>query len=101
MQLQNDLAEWEEVQQSFVSMERTPEETDAIFSIISGILALGNVNIIGGDQSQIDPSTRHSFDDACTLMYLDSKKVEEGITTKISTAGTVTVDARRDVAMMK
>jgi hypothetical protein len=48
---------------------------------------LGNTQIVGGDTSEIDSNSKTDFANACGLLFLDPKSVEEGICLKVSVAG--------------
>lgn len=93
----DDLAEWKDVCEAFKSMMLTSEEIDAIFSIVSGVLLMGNVKVIGvakeglPNASELDPNTKEVFETACGLMALDAPKTEEGLTVKYSHAGNQTI----------
>lgn len=98
----NDLEEWADVNKSFVSMQRTPEEINGIMSIIAGVLLMGNVVIKGGETAAID--NKSVFEEACNLMFLDPKGVEEGISVKVSSAGAETVKgtwSEKDAEILK
>nr|AAQ88310.1 myosin A [Gregarina polymorpha] len=89
----NDLDEWKDVCESFDSMMMSAEERDSVLSICSGVLLMGNVNVVAvakqglDDAAEIEEASRATFEDACALMFIDPKAVEEGITVKISIAG--------------
>eukprot|EP01071_Lankesteria_metandrocarpae_P005010 Lankesteria_metandrocarpae@DN3807_c0_g1_i1.p1 len=89
----DDLAEWADVEASLDSMGTSKEQKMSIFSIVSGVLMLGNVDIVAKeldgvpDAAVIADTHREEFENACKLLYLDPKKTEEGICIKISFAG--------------
>lgn len=89
----DDLAEWADVQKSFESMRISDEDKASIFSIVSGVLLLGNVEIGTEarpgvpDAACLDDANRALLKEACELLFLDPALVEEGIVTKISKAG--------------
>eukprot|EP00917_Polyrhabdina_sp_WS-2016_P014637 GHVP01031990.1.p1 GENE.GHVP01031990.1~~GHVP01031990.1.p1 ORF type:complete len:828 (+),score=177.56 GHVP01031990.1:27-2510(+) len=89
----DDLEEWGLVDGAFESMMMSKEEKDTVYSIVSGVLAIGDVAIASvekegvPDAAEIPESERIKFNEACELMGLDAAKVEEGMTIKISMAG--------------
>eukprot|EP01056_Protomagalhaensia_sp_Gyna25_P003135 Protomagalhaensia_sp_Gyna_25__3134@NODE_286_length_4042_cov_30_477142_g220_i0_p1_GENE_NODE_286_length_4042_cov_30_477142_g220_i0NODE_286_length_4042_cov_30_477142_g220_i0_p1_ORF_typecomplete_len830_score162_11Myosin_head/PF00063_21/4_8e177AAA_30/PF13604_6/0_042AAA_30/PF13604_6/1_1e02TniB/PF05621_11/0_0037AAA_16/PF13191_6/0_035AAA_22/PF13401_6/0_066ABC_tran/PF00005_27/0_059RdRP_2/PF00978_21/0_098_NODE_286_length_4042_cov_30_477142_g220_i01462635 len=93
----DDLEEWADVRRAFVSMMMSEEEADSVMSIVSGVILLGDVKILGvakaglDDASEIEAGSRKLFEDACGLLFIDPKLVEEGLTVKISMAGGVEI----------
>eukprot|EP01055_Gregarina_sp_Pseudo9_P000942 Gregarina_sp_Pseudo_9__941@NODE_15_length_6304_cov_17_343815_g13_i0_p1_GENE_NODE_15_length_6304_cov_17_343815_g13_i0NODE_15_length_6304_cov_17_343815_g13_i0_p1_ORF_typecomplete_len831_score196_02Myosin_head/PF00063_21/2_5e175TniB/PF05621_11/0_0044AAA_22/PF13401_6/1_2e04AAA_22/PF13401_6/0_093AAA_16/PF13191_6/0_15AAA_30/PF13604_6/0_089ABC_tran/PF00005_27/0_22ABC_tran/PF00005_27/1_6e04_NODE_15_length_6304_cov_17_343815_g13_i0762568 len=89
----DDLEEWADVRKAFIAMQLTPDESDSIMSIVSGVILMGNVAVNGvaksglDDAAEIDEGSRKTFEDACTLLFIDPKATEEGLCVKISIAG--------------
>lgn len=96
----DDVAEFEEVCQSFKSMNLSEDEVSSIWSIVSGVLMLGNVEISavkeGGidDAAAIDGESLAVFNDACNLLFLDAQRVKEELTIKVSYAGGNRIEGR-------
>lgn len=81
------------VQEALTFMRLTEAEKESIFSIVSGILLLGNVEISSiekqgiPDAASLAEEPRQLLHEACGLLYLDSALIEEGLSVKISNAG--------------
>lgn len=89
-------------------MQLSPDEVDTIFSIVSGVLMLGNViflskNIAGQDNAaELDQKSKSSLADACDLLFLDDPgKVADYLcsTTKIIGKEEVTVRVQHGEAV--
>lgn len=93
----DDVTEFKDVNVSFDYMGLTAAQKEAIFSIVAGVLELGNVKFIAKekqgipDAAEIDPESRETLTHACKLLYLNEALIEEGLTIKISSAGGETV----------
>lgn len=91
--LQDDLQEWEEVQKALQFMQMTSTEIESIFSIVSGVLLLGNIHITCTekqgfpDAADLNPENQQLLMDACQLLFLDPILVREGLLVRISKAG--------------
>ncbi|CBZ54561.1 hypothetical protein NCLIV_049900 [Neospora caninum Liverpool] len=89
----DDVAEFQEVCESFRSMNLTEDEVASVWSIVSGVLLLGNVEVTatkdGGidDAAAIEGASLEVFNKACQLLFLDAQRVREELTIKISYAG--------------
>eukprot|EP00918_Siedleckia_nematoides_P093412 GHVU01205023.1.p1 GENE.GHVU01205023.1~~GHVU01205023.1.p1 ORF type:complete len:705 (-),score=155.74 GHVU01205023.1:920-3034(-) len=96
----DDVEEFHDVMKSFRAMLLSEPEIEAILSIVSGVMLLGNVAIIGVEESGmpdaaiLDPATKDTFKRACQLLHLDPDKVEFELINKISQAGGETVKGR-------
>eukprot|EP00922_Rhytidocystis_sp_ex-Travisia-forbesii_P048912 GHVS01072824.1.p1 GENE.GHVS01072824.1~~GHVS01072824.1.p1 ORF type:complete len:839 (-),score=138.58 GHVS01072824.1:86-2602(-) len=89
----NDVEEFEEVQQSFKSMKMSESQIASIWSIVSGVLLLGNVKHgskeMSGvpDAAVIEGEALVVLDRACALLFLDKDKVLHELTVKTTYAG--------------
>nr|AAQ88311.1 myosin B [Gregarina polymorpha] len=97
----DDVADWEEVQQSLVSMQLTSEDIDNVFSIVSGVLKLGNVQFDGetidgqDNAAKLDSANYELLREACSLLKLDDvEKVATGLCTTVKTIGNEQVTVR-------
>nr|AZL94460.1 myosin 2 [Nephromyces sp. MMRI]AZL94461.1 myosin 2 [Nephromyces sp. MMRI] len=89
----NDLHEYEDVTNSFKSMNISPENVDAVWSIVSGVLLLGNVNVgrreASGveDAASIEGDDLKTLEDACKLLFLSSGEILHELLVKTTYAG--------------
>ncbi|PFH35758.1 myosin A [Besnoitia besnoiti] len=96
----DDIAEFHEVCESFRSMNLKDDEIDSIWSIVSGVLLLGNVEVSatksGGidDAAAIEGKNLDVFKDACELLFLDAERVRQELTIKVSFAGGNRIEGR-------
>eukprot|EP00920_Eleutheroschizon_duboscqi_P009235 GHVT01021103.1.p1 GENE.GHVT01021103.1~~GHVT01021103.1.p1 ORF type:complete len:782 (-),score=166.30 GHVT01021103.1:722-3067(-) len=96
----DDLAEWKDVTYAWDAMGMTDDEKDAVHSIVSGVLLMGNVDVTqrdeGGmsDAAIIEGEGRKTLDEACRLMKLEPDAVHHELTIKTSFAGGQKIEAR-------
>ncbi|KAK1443096.1 p-loop containing nucleoside triphosphate hydrolase [Babesia gibsoni] len=87
----DDVADFKDVCESFRNMNLTDEQVSTIFSLLSGILLMGNVEIgetsIDGIDDAAHIENKAVFEDACKLLFLDPGAVETELVVKITTAG--------------
>ncbi|CDI81904.1 Myosin, heavy polypeptide 1, skeletal muscle,adult, related, related [Eimeria acervulina] len=96
----DDLAEYKDVCAAFQSMALSDEQVDSVWSVVSGVLLLGNVQIsaakIGGidDAAAIEGANLETFKTACSLLFIDSDAILRELTTKVTYAGGQKVESR-------
>lgn len=96
----NDQKDFEEVQESFRSMDLSSEQIDNIWSIVSGVLLMGNVKVQAVEESGIPDAAAitgtdlNIFKEACGLLFLAPDDVYRELTQKISFAGTQKIESR-------
>ncbi|KFG62498.1 myosin A [Toxoplasma gondii RUB] len=96
----DDVAEFHEVCESFRSMNLTEDEVASVWSIVSGVLLLGNVEVTatkdGGidDAAAIEGKNLEVFKKACGLLFLDAERIREELTVKVSYAGNQEIRGR-------
>jgi len=96
----DDVEEWVDTNKSLDHMGMSNDEKDGIYSIVAGVLMMGDVKISGEDldgvpdAAVIDPACRETYQIACKLLYLDADKAEAGICKKISIAGGKAIHGR-------
>ncbi|KAH0488810.1 MAG: hypothetical protein KVP17_000609 [Porospora cf. gigantea B] len=80
----DDSKEYQEVCESFLSMQLSESEIDSIWSIVSGVLLLGNVTfesvqLDGVEAAAISDVDEKVLQDACELLFManNTKKVSE------------------------
>ncbi|GIX63977.1 myosin A [Babesia caballi] len=87
----DDVADFKEVLQSFESMGLSEDQVSTIFSLLSGVLLMGNVEIGATSVDGIDDAAtivnKDVFKDACGLLFLDPTQLETELTVKITSAG--------------
>eukprot|EP01055_Gregarina_sp_Pseudo9_P004585 Gregarina_sp_Pseudo_9__4584@NODE_475_length_2752_cov_56_081460_g449_i0_p1_GENE_NODE_475_length_2752_cov_56_081460_g449_i0NODE_475_length_2752_cov_56_081460_g449_i0_p1_ORF_typecomplete_len856_score204_70Myosin_head/PF00063_21/5e189TniB/PF05621_11/0_0046TniB/PF05621_11/1_1e02ABC_tran/PF00005_27/0_021AAA_22/PF13401_6/0_16AAA_22/PF13401_6/3_6e03AAA_22/PF13401_6/1_6e04ATPase_2/PF01637_18/0_22ATPase_2/PF01637_18/3_6e03AAA_16/PF13191_6/0_34AAA_30/PF13604_6/0_2T2SSE/PF00437_20/0_27DnaB_C/PF03796_15/0_28 len=90
----DDVEEMNEVRKSLVSMQLTPAEIETVFSIVAGVLTLGNVEFTGknidgqDDAADLDGKSLDILKHACHLLYLDDfQKVADGLRTTCKQIG--------------
>nr|AFS69160.1 myosin A [Babesia sp. BQ1/Lintan] len=97
----DDVADFKEVMQSFESMGLSSEQTGTIYSLLSGILLMGNVEIGATSSEGIDDAAtivnKSVFNDACQLMSLDPNQLETELTIKVTSAGNNQIRGPRKV----
>lgn len=86
----NDVDDMKEVKASLTSMGINETEMDCVFSCVSGVLLLGNVEVKGENREGIpDAATivnMDVFNTACELLAIDPALVKSGLITKITQA---------------
>ncbi|KAF8822282.1 myosin D [Cardiosporidium cionae] len=94
----DDEQEFADVSASFKSMSLTDEEIDSIWSIVSGVLLLGNVSVstkeMAGihDAAYITETELETFRKACKLLFLDDVAILHELTVKTTQAGSNKVE---------
>eukprot|EP01056_Protomagalhaensia_sp_Gyna25_P005567 Protomagalhaensia_sp_Gyna_25__5566@NODE_760_length_2680_cov_63_492238_g596_i0_p1_GENE_NODE_760_length_2680_cov_63_492238_g596_i0NODE_760_length_2680_cov_63_492238_g596_i0_p1_ORF_typecomplete_len866_score208_02Myosin_head/PF00063_21/1_9e186TniB/PF05621_11/0_0065TniB/PF05621_11/76TniB/PF05621_11/1_3e04ABC_tran/PF00005_27/0_0049AAA_22/PF13401_6/0_091AAA_22/PF13401_6/9_1e02AAA_22/PF13401_6/2_2e03AAA_16/PF13191_6/0_12RNA_helicase/PF00910_22/4_7RNA_helicase/PF00910_22/2e02T2SSE/PF00437_20/0_2AAA_19/PF len=90
----DDVEEMDLVRKSLVSMQLSPTEIHAIFSIVAGVLKLGNVEFVGknidgaDDAAELEPKSMETLREACSLLFLDDfQKVADGLRTTFKQIG--------------
>lgn len=96
----DDVEEYHDVCTALKSMALDDEEIDTIWSLVSGVLLLGNVEVTavkeGGvdDAAAIEGENLKTFQDACRLMFIDAEAVRRELTLKVTYAGGQRVESR-------
>lgn len=96
----DDLEEYKDVCTSFKSMRLSDEEIDSIWSIISGVLLLGNAEVTAKpdmgieDAACIEGENLKIFNRACQLLFIDADAVLRELTQKVTFAGGQRVESR-------
>lgn len=96
----NDKEEFAVVMESLKNMQLSGDQIETIFSILAGILTLGNVQIIEkaeaglSDAAAINDADSGTFKKACDLMFLDAEKVKKELLIKITVAGGNVIEGR-------
>lgn len=89
----DDVEDFKLVFKSFQDMKLSAQQIETIFSIVSGVLLMGNVEFIKADlpgfddAAEISPASRPDFEKACELMFLNKTNVEQALLEKITFAG--------------
>lgn len=87
----DDVEDFKMVCESFKNMRLTEEQIGTIFSLLSGILLMGNVEFTATSIDGIDDAAKITnkavFEEACGLLFLDPASVETELTVKITSAG--------------
>ncbi|CRG95132.1 myosin A, putative [Plasmodium gallinaceum] len=106
----NDKKDFEEVLESLKNMDLSDEQIEVIFSIVAGILTLGNVKLIEKaesgltDAAAINDADMQTFNKACELMFLDPESVKKELLIKITVAGGNKIEGRwnkKDAEVLK
>ncbi|KNC35798.1 myosin-A [Plasmodium falciparum RAJ116] len=96
----DDVKDFEEVIESLKNMELSESDIEVIFSIVAGILTLGNVRLIEkqeaglSDAAAIMDEDMSVFNKACELMYLDPELIKREILIKVTVAGGTKIEGR-------
>lgn len=96
----DDKEDFRVVLESLKQMQLSDEQIETIFSILSGILTLGNVKIVEkteaglSDAAAIADSDMSTFKKACDLMFLDADKVKKELLIKVTVAGGNAIEGR-------
>lgn len=97
----DDVADFKDVCTSFNNMNLSDEQTSSIFSLLSGILLMGNVEFTATSIDGIDDAAmianKSVFEEACGLLFLDPQAVETEFTVKITSAGATQIRGPRKV----
>lgn len=89
----DDKQDWLSVKESLVSMGINADTQKSIFSLVSGVLLLGNVEIAASsregipDAAHLTPEASATLRDACQLLFLDLPSVQQELLTKTRHAG--------------
>lgn len=89
----DDVGDYKLVLKSLEDMKLSQQQIETIFSIVSGVLLMGNVEFTKADlpgfddAAEISSASKRDFDTACELMFLDKFKVEQALLEKITFAG--------------
>uniref|UniRef100_A0A8C9GPQ9 Myosin-A-like n=1 Tax=Piliocolobus tephrosceles TaxID=591936 RepID=A0A8C9GPQ9_9PRIM len=106
----DDVKDFNEVMESLKNMQLSDDQIDVIFSILAGILTLGNVRLIEtSDAGLTDAAAIHNedtelFKKACDLMFLDAEGVRKEILIKVTIAGGNKIEGRwnrKDAEVLK
>ncbi|SBS87823.1 myosin A, putative [Plasmodium malariae] len=96
----DDVKDFQEVLESLRNMELTDDQIDVIFSIVAGILTMGNVRLVEKaeagltDAAAILDEDMAVFTKACELMFLDAELVKREILIKVTVAGGNKIEGR-------
>lgn len=96
----DDKEGYKEVQESFRSMNLTEAQIHSIWSVVSGVLLMGNVKIDATqdsglhDAAIIQGENLQTFNDACSLMFLNPENVKRELLNKVTVAGGQKVESR-------
>lgn len=105
----NDAKEFKLVEQSLKSIGLQRGDIQSIYSILAGILLLGNVTVavkpLEGEPNAgvIEGSSLQVLNKACNMLYLDSSRIHTATTTKNTIAGNQEISSPRasgDVEML-
>ncbi|CBZ51826.1 hypothetical protein NCLIV_016180 [Neospora caninum Liverpool] len=89
----DDVQEYKEVNDSFRSMGLGAEEIDSIWSIVAGVLLLGNVQLEGYETDSqhnaaaLAAGAEATLQKCCALLFLDENAVKKEILYKVKTIG--------------
>ncbi|CDI86233.1 myosin A, putative [Eimeria praecox] len=96
----DDLSEFESVVKAFESMGLKEEQRHTIWSVVSGVLLLGNVATVGKKEGGVENAavitgeSARVLKDACDLLFLDSERVLTELTVKVTYAGNNKIEGR-------
>ncbi|KAL8446773.1 hypothetical protein Emed_004775 [Eimeria media] len=96
----DDLSEFEAVVKAFESMGLKEEQRHTIWSVVSGVLLLGNVKTTGKKEAGVDNAaviageSANVLRDACDLLFLDYNRVATELTIKVTYAGNNKIEGR-------
>ncbi|OEH74173.1 hypothetical protein cyc_04385 [Cyclospora cayetanensis] len=96
----DDISEFEAVVKAFEFMGLKEEQRHTIWSLVSGVLLLGNVKTVGKKEGGIDNAAGISGEsanilkDACDLLFLDSSRIMSELTIKVTYAGNNRIEGR-------
>eukprot|EP00922_Rhytidocystis_sp_ex-Travisia-forbesii_P048910 GHVS01072822.1.p1 GENE.GHVS01072822.1~~GHVS01072822.1.p1 ORF type:complete len:390 (-),score=58.41 GHVS01072822.1:778-1947(-) len=89
----DDVEEFEEVQKSFKAMKMSDNQIFSVWSIVSGVLLLGNVKHASVEKSGIpdaaviEGEALELLNQSCDLLFLNKEKVLHQLTVKTTYAG--------------
>ncbi|KAH0487711.1 MAG: hypothetical protein KVP17_000767 [Porospora cf. gigantea B] len=81
----DDLQEYKEVRESLNKMKMSIENQESMFSVLSGVMHLGNVTFRGDEKAEIIDETPLKL--ACGLLFLDFDTIKVRLLIKQSMAG--------------
>ena len=81
----DDLQDYKEVRESLNKMKMSSDNQDSMFSILSGVMHLGNVTFRGDEKAEINDETPLKL--ACRLAFLDFDTIKIRLLIKQSMAG--------------
>ncbi|PFH37755.1 myosin D [Besnoitia besnoiti] len=96
----NDEDDFEQVVKSFESMNLTEAETCTIWSLVSGVLLLGNAKPTGKTEAGVENAASYvgesevALKNACGLLFLDFSSILHELTVKTTYAGNNKVESR-------
>ncbi|CDJ56122.1 hypothetical protein EMWEY_00014750 [Eimeria maxima] len=96
----DDLSEFESVVKAFESMGLKEEQRHTIWSVVSGVLLLGNVATVGKKEGGVENAaviageSARVLKDACDLLFLDSERIMRELTVKVTYAGNNKIEGR-------
>ncbi|CDJ63030.1 hypothetical protein ENH_00032020 [Eimeria necatrix] len=96
----DDVADYRDVCAAFKSMAMSEEQVEAVWSIVSGVLLLGNVKVSASKQGGLDDAAAIEGEDlalfnrACQLLHIDAEAVLRELTLKVTYAGGQKVESR-------
>ncbi|EPR64013.1 myosin C [Toxoplasma gondii GT1] len=97
----DDKADFEEVLQSLDAMQITGSKRHSVFSILSGLLLIGNVSIEGKDAqgvpdaAYISPQSEEILEEACQLLSVDDAALKKEILVKSTKVGPQVIEGVR------
>ncbi|PFH33165.1 myosin C [Besnoitia besnoiti] len=97
----NDEEDFREVLSSLDAMNITGTTRDSVFSIISGLLLVGNISVEAQeyqgvpDAAKIPPQGLEILSEACELLHVDSAALEKAVLTKTTKVGPQVIEGPR------
>lgn len=89
---------FQEVKEAFLALEFSPEVQKEIFKVVVGLLVVGNIDFVDGDEAEIKGS---DVDKASQLLGIPSKALQEMILVQKRKIGGEVVNSRRSTAQAK
>lgn len=106
----DDVKDFQEVMESLKNMQLSDDQIDVIFSLLAGVLTLGDVRLIEtADAGLTDAAAIHNedtelFRKACELLFLDPEAIKKEILVKVTIAGGTRIEGRwnrKDAEVLK
>lgn len=98
----DDVKDYNLVCESLKNMGLSESEIDTVWSLLSGVLLMGNVEFVAESRDGIDDAAKISnmstFKDACDLLFINSDDLERELTSKVTHAGGSEIVSPRRVA---
>nr|CEL67070.1 TPA: myosin D [Neospora caninum Liverpool] len=97
----DDKADFEEVLESLDAMQITGPTRDSVFSILSGLLLIGNVTVEGQDlqgvpdAAYLSPQSEETLREACQLLHVDDAALKKAILMKSTKVGAQIIEGVR------